>query len=214
MGYEVVLRELEGGKHHDGTPFMVKRYYITWCGREPREDDTYLSVWADGLMVIHTAQKPVYPDHSTVFLYDDTWLGMIAALQQAMHDKRVEQERRTAQWLAENGDKREHYGYSVDLSINEAKDALAAAPMRWNEEKNAWKYTRLAEVYFDGEWRHLCRTDLADDVCTFGGQDAQLNLEELRAKYLQCVRFGARLGSRSRGTDSGRFAVVDAFSDG
>jgi hypothetical protein len=201
MSYAVTVREMEGG-----TPFMVKRYYVTWYGSEPREDDPYLSVWADGSLTAVWGKN-------RLFLYDDQWRGMIAALEQAMRDKKEERQRQAAEWLAENGDKREHYGSAVDLSINEAKAALAAAPMRWNEEKNAWKYTRLAEVYHDGEWRHLCRTDLADDVCTFGGQDEQLSLEELRAKYLQCVRFGARLGS-SRQRDSGRFAVVDAFSDG
>jgi hypothetical protein len=213
MSYEVTVREMEGGKNFDGTPFMVKRYYVTWYGGEPRELDPYLSVWADGSMVIHTAQKPVVQDHSAVFLYDDQWRGMIAALEQAMRDKKEAQERRAAQWLAENSDKREHYGSPVDLSINEAKAALAAAPMRWNEEENAWKYARLAEVYHDGKWLHLCRTDLADDVCTFGGEDEKLGLEDLRAKYLQGVQFGARLGSR-RSADSGRFAVVDSFSDG
>jgi hypothetical protein len=209
MAYEVVLRELEGGKHHDGTPFMVKRYYVTWYGGEPREEDPYLSVWADGSMVIHTAQKPVVQDHSTVFLYDDQWCGMIAALKQAMIDKRAEQQRLAAQWLAENGDKREHYGYSVDLSINETKAALAAAPMRWNGVENAWGYKSLAEVLYEGSWRHLCRTDLKDDVCTFGGDDQSSELETLRSHYLKRIGFGARVGK-----DGDRFAVVDAFSDG
>jgi hypothetical protein len=203
MGYEVVLRELEGGKNSDGTPFMVKRYYLCWGRGEPREDAPYLSVWADGSLTA------VWKDQR-LFLYEDQWCGMIAALKQAMIDKRAEQQRRAAQWLAENSDKREHYGYSVDLSINEAKTALTAAPMRWNGAENAWGDKRLAEVLYEGSWRHLCRTDLKDDVCTFGGGDESSELETLRSHYLERICFGARVGKDGEV----RFAVVDGFSDG
>jgi len=200
MTYQVIVREMEGGKNRDGTPFMVKRYCVSW-GKEPREDEPYLSVWADGSM---SAVWNARGMEERIFLYDDQWRGMIAALEQAMSDKKADRERQAAQWLAANCDKRKHYSYAVDLSINEAKAALTIAPLRWNQG--------MAEVCHDGKWLHLCRTDLSDDVCTSGGEDG-LDLETLRRKYLRGIRFGARLNHEKRPGYS-RFAVVDAFSDG
>lgn len=191
MSYKVVKKYVIGGEDHEGRPFNVKRYYITWGGVEPKADDPYLSVWADGSMTAVWGE-------SKVFLYDDQWDGIIGALRQAKNDKAAERVDRAAKWLAENGDKTEHYGAVVDLSINDAKRILASAPMRRISDGKA-------EVYH-GTWLHLCRTDLSDDVCTLDANDSKADLEQLRQHYLARIKFGARTNDR--------FAVVDALSDG
>lgn len=191
----------------DGKPVMVKHYYVTFYGGEPKQGehgDPYIEVWADGSI---SANYPIPGIENRIWLYDDQWVGVIEGVKRAMEDKKEEIRRKREQWFLENGDKKEHWGYEVTWSINDARKLLSSAPMRWGKE-DYWKH-RTAEVQIDGKWLHLCRTDLADDVCTYGGHDFQEELDGLREKYLRGIGYGARL------TESGDgFAVVDSFSDG
>ena len=115
--------------------------------------------------------------------------------------------KRFEMWQKENGDKTEHWGYYVTLSVNEGRRVLAKARMRWNNKKNGWNYSRRAEVYYGGKWLNLARTDLVDDVCTFSGDDDAKELDELRQKYMGHIRYGVRVVN-------GRFSAVDHVSDG
>src|SRR5881628_1645576 len=54
-------------------------------------------------------------------------------------------------------------GFPVDLEDAVARRVLKAAP--WRIGTMAW-YGESVEVYIDGKWRTLARTDLKDDVRT------------------------------------------------
>ena len=113
----------------------------------------------------------------------------------------------------------EFYDGAVDISVEDAIKALTecqiiviAAP--GNPAWYKYNYPTLeAQEYllYDGHWRHLCRTDLCDDVCT--GQcvpydKVHAKTEEQRRRYwIKQVQLGARVSL-------GRFACIDAATDG
>jgi hypothetical protein len=73
-------------------------------------------------------------------------------------------------------------------------------------------------IMFRGQWHHLCRTDWADDVCTWcPEEDEKLGgrgkLEAVLARARRGDYYGARLGELRPGGIP-RFAVIDASSDG
>lgn len=78
-----------------------------------------------------------------------------------------------------------------------------------DKDSDAWKMGWTEpEIYHEGKWKSLCRTDLKDDVAT--GWSTVKTLEEWREFYtrgLKKYRMGVRYNDR-------RFSIIDAFSDG
>jgi len=76
------------------------------------------------------------------------------------------------------------------------------------EEKVGWPYKEghkwkdvTIQIFYDGQWRDVCRTDLKDNVATTGSSDSF-------SEYLNAVHYGARI------LRNGHFAVIDSYSDG
>ena len=92
----------------------------------------------------------------------------------------------------------------VDLDQQQAIKALMdVSEARW--EATEYGNCKLMAKIGD-KWLHVCRTDLLDDVCTFGVA-FNCKADEAVRIYAQRVRYGARV-------DGNRFAVVDSVSDG
>ena len=198
--YAVVERDVPATRDGKDLGFKVKRYYATFFGGEPKKEgvyaDPFIEVWADGSLTLHKGKD-------TVFLYDDQWSGIVLAITKAMDDKRIERAQQRERWYLENGDRTVHGGSEVTWSINEARKILNSSPMRWSQDGK-----HRTEIQVDGKWLYLCRTDLKDDVATYRGDDWETGIEEVRQRYYQGIRYGARL-SENEG-----FCVVDSFSDG
>jgi hypothetical protein len=103
------------------------------------------------------------------------------------------------------------YDDAKDVTVNSVIEALRTAPVRIEEVKGTGSWTGMdytsPEIFYDGAWRSLCRTDLCDDVCT--GFGAIKTAEEWREYYLAKAAHAhsVRIGS-------GRFAIIDSMTDG
>lgn len=97
-----------------------------------------------------------------------------------------------------------------DLSKDDAIEMLKKCDIRLAGE-NPWGQPYV-QILIDGQWLHLCRTDLKDDVCTYTYIDR--NLEENRDYYLNQIRYGARIRKGDIDESFPIFAVIDSFSDG
>jgi len=153
------------------------------------------------------------------FLYPGEGLAAAAWALQRMHDERTRTlKQNELEWLVDHGDRTQHYGSSVDLSINQAKSILLGDPVRICEvvtPAGGFFATEVRshklEVQYAGEWWEVCRTDLMDNVCT-GGFERYYDATNARSRWIAKVRFGARLIKHEDGRRS--FAVVDSTTDG
>ncbi len=93
----------------------------------------------------------------------------------------------------------------VDLSVDEAKDALTNPETRIGK---AW-HGNVLEIKYQDKWLQLARTDLKDDVATnlVGPSDEELLNGTVLEFYKRRIVYGARLTDKA-------FNVVDSFSDG
>lgn len=99
-----------------------------------------------------------------------------------------------------------HEGYT-ELTVEQARQIMGAATYRITEHTAAdWtpQHTTV-EIFHDGRWLELCRTDLCDNVAT--GHYANRTLTEWLAHYKAKIRWGARFDERL-------FCVIDAATDG
>ncbi len=99
-----------------------------------------------------------------------------------------------------------HFDGCVEISVLQTLAVLVAAPIRV-EERFGGPWTQPL-ILHDGKWKHLCRTDLCDDVAT--GACQIKTAEQWRAHYLDL------LGRRAYGGryNDARFSIIDCFTDG
>ncbi len=95
------------------------------------------------------------------------------------------------------------YGGPGFIQKDEALKIMMECEHRSITEKNkeGYKWKDVIQIFYDGQWRDVCRTDLKDNVATTGSSDSF-------SKYLNAVRYGARI------LRNGHFAVIDSYSDG
>lgn len=105
-----------------------------------------------------------------------------------------------------------HMSYPVDLSCAATQDALAGVQARIASRVGGLGLLHYCEILYRGHWWELARTDLADDVCTGGGDDYGKGADQIVRDYAARARFGARLKHYPGGRRV--FAVVDSLSDG
>lgn len=105
----------------------------------------------------------------------------------------------------------------ADLSYDEAKKIMDSAEYRLVEyvEGPPWwtNETKLnkPEIYVNGKWLSLCRTDWKDNVAT--SSCGFKSLDEWKENYTLRDQDEWTGGVSARMTD-GYFAVIDSFSDG
>lgn len=104
----------------------------------------------------------------------------------------------------------------MDIPKDEAISMYDIAPKRVSDQITWWstllgdacdilfEETKL-EVFIDGAWLDVCRTDKSDDVATTTIE--VLGEKEIINKYRNAIRLGARV------TD-GSFRCIDSMSDG
>lgn len=202
--YRIVKREVDASI--DGKPcsFKVKRYYVTFYGREPATSgpfkDPFVEVWADNSITLNDGEK-------RIFLYGDRWRGIVAAINDAMRDIREAREAAFNTWLNETANATVFDGVRVDLTRTQVIEALTSCPI----ELEAGSGRTRPVIIFNGERHVLGRTDLHDDVAT--GLCANKTAEEWRSHYLASARacYGGRI-TCSHGIRL--FSVIDALSDG
>lgn len=177
---------------------VVDRYHVTWEGRSPRPADPFVDLWPDGSIVLHS-------NGNRIFEYNDTWKGIVLAINTALIDKISRDKNNKREWLDGNGDKTCHFGIKVDLSINDAIRAIKSSKLR-TKKVSAWNcsYNKL-QIMFNGKWLNVARTDLFDDVCT--GLCETKKLAEWKNHYISRVMYGARIKENT-------FAVIDSVTDG
>lgn len=196
-----VVKASRDGKEFD---FDVTRYYSTAYGGEPRVTppsvDPFVEVWADGSITLHSRGE-------MVFLYDEEWLCIIKAVEQALQDKKQKHEEKRQKWLYETADLKKFYGTNVDLSRNETIEALKHCNISVIQRN---RYTDPL-IFFNDKYYILGRTDLIDNVVT--GLCKQKTAEEWRAHYLRIAKtcMGSRLDEFESG---GCFSVIDSLTDG
>ncbi len=96
-----------------------------------------------------------------------------------------------------------------DISKEDARGMLQSAPVRARRiDAQFGSYLDL-EAFIDGRWRNVCRTDAFDEVATGNCFDLDTTVEHMRAEYLECIVWGARILK-----PSGSFACIDALTDG
>jgi hypothetical protein len=162
---------------------------------------------------------------------DEEWLvGWFAnywtAVYAPLHKRLLRQEGRIEELeakLISPPEKQEH----PDLSVEEGIAYLTTAELML-EDRLAWgvPYNQPL-IKWEGEWIHLCRTDLKDDVAT--GVCQTKSVEEWREYYLAHIRYGVRItplglggwvryndGTEGKleGSTEPRFACIDGWSDG
>lgn len=109
--------------------------------------------------------------------------------------------------------------HSRDLTTDETRALLRACPIRWAEELEPPEWGggtyRFPQIFVDGRWVELCRTDKLDDICTrhpvqvHPPPDAQDgDIEVVRQRYIEAARWGGRW------RESGAFSIIDAMTDG
>ena len=98
----------------------------------------------------------------------------------------------------------------VEISVLQTLAVLVAAPIRVEVQPAGWFGGLWTQplILHDGKWKHLCRTDLCDDIAT--GSCQIKTAEQWRAHYLDL------LGQRAYGGryNDARFSIIDCFSDG
>ena len=96
-------------------------------------------------------------------------------------------------------------GCPVDLSVDETRAVLEAVPNRLVEYSTAsvggTRVGHEVEIFYNGAWMILGRTDLKDNICTSHPFRASMEY------YKSLIRYGARV------TKNG-FFVIDSWSDG
>lgn len=116
---------------------------------------------------------------------------------------------------------KQKYDGAFDISTEEATRIIESAPdsafrnspsehSGWNDPPHNLPYYLVEEIFYDGRWRHFCRTDLYDDVCTLRCLSyEQGKSRNARAYWLAYVKqgLGARIGPE-------RFAIIDSYTDG
>lgn len=210
MGYQTAKRTQVAIVDGKEMPFKVDRYYATWGGREPKSGergDPFVEVWADGSITVNAWGG----DHwKRVFLYDDEWRCITAAIGEAMRDKEVKRTAEIDKWNAETLDATEFYGTKVDVSRRDVLEALEKCEIEVSESADG-TYT-VPVIAYKGEKRQLGRTDLKDDVAT--GLCARKTSSEWREHYLRAAKgcYGARLHDWKDGRLG--FYVIDSWSDG
>jgi hypothetical protein len=106
----------------------------------------------------------------------------------------------------------EKRGYSVDWNVDEGYKILSEAPLRKaNDSMGGY-----VEIFVNGNWAVLCRTDLMDNVATSSGYDSG-SIEENRTNYLKRIGFGVRYQESTDkccGKITRLFAVIDSLTDG
>jgi hypothetical protein len=103
-----------------------------------------------------------------------------------------------------------HFDGYTELSPEQALAVMDAATYRITEKVETWPSTKPhtvteVEIYHNGRWLDLCRTDLCDNVCTHFPK--HWTLKQWLDHYKARIHFGARFSDRL-------FAVIDSVSDG
>ncbi len=93
----------------------------------------------------------------------------------------------------------------TELTVEATKELLMSSDLRFRQVPG---WGTKADIKIDDKWLHLCRTDLKDDIRT-SSAEGESSVEEVRKKYLQKIRYGARICD-----EHGYFAVIDSYSDG
>lgn len=105
--------------------------------------------------------------------------------------------------------------WGITLSAGDGLKVMHSAKYRLRDRPKSWfgGPWNHPEIYFDGEWMDVCRTDLYDDVAT--GLCKNKTLGEWIEHYTNKLR-RADLGVRVRLHEDGRrsFAIIDAYTDG
>lgn len=102
-------------------------------------------------------------------------------------------------------------GCPIDLTADEARAALDAVT---EEARVVNKYgSEELHIMHNGQWHHLCRTDLADDVCTWH-PDRDQSIAYYRERIWAGARVGWYDGKPVPDGETPRFAVIDSWSDG
>jgi hypothetical protein len=95
----------------------------------------------------------------------------------------------------------------------ELKKKLANAEQRWRTHKRDgnWPEWRSRQVKIDGTWYDLCRTDLCDDIRTWGliplAPSPPAELANTAQVNSECHTYGARVTADT-------IYVIDSLSDG
>lgn len=101
----------------------------------------------------------------------------------------------------------------VEIDYQEAKRIMDSAEYRLKTNPPDFAYNKEwnePEIFHDGKWKSLCRTDLCDDVAT--GMCANKTLEQWIAHYKKKLRRWTECPSARY--DDHRFSVIDAITDG
>jgi len=197
---KVTLKKVdESGKELD---FDVQRYYIVCGDKAPSDDgpfkDPFVEVWADKSITLNA-------DGTRLFLYADQWLGALEAVKSALCDISDDRKRSIEKWLVDSGDKTNHFGMNVDLSVNDTTKVFESSKFRTRKKKSWHADFNGLQIFYKDKWMDVARTDLKDDVCT--------TLCEVKSKkewvdhYKRNIQYGARIKEKT-------FAVIDSISDG
>lgn len=112
--------------------------------------------------------------------------------------------------------------YEADLDVKTSLALLRSCPLRIVSRKVRWwgdtdQDHIYPEIFFQGEWVELCRTDLFDDVCT--GEPVLISpkprknhydVEVVRRRYIRDM-LRAKCGIRLR---AGAVSIIDSMTDG
>ena len=109
-------------------------------------------------------------------------------------------------------------GEVVDIFWEEAMMVMDTAQFRLVDipAEGGFLAYNAPEIFHDGKWKSLCRTDLMDDVAT--GWCTTQTLEDWVEYYREKLKRRWRAEAdgdmpRARYNDR-RFSIIDAFSDG
>ena len=101
--------------------------------------------------------------------------------------------------------------FRVDLAPADARAYMATAQYRLGSEQAWWvqptreNLSNAIEIFHDGRWKVVLRTDWKDDVAT--GSYELKTLEQWIEFFIAKIEYGVRFDTRS-------FAVIDSYSDG
>lgn len=194
-GYVVVAEPFDNKQHGKGIAYTVK-FSAT-------HDSRTAILWAnhDGNMTLEFISKPYMGESEARAVH----LAFVLAFKDLAR-KRAKDQRKFA---SDKVQKEWTEGHNVDLSRRDTIKILKSC--KWRKRKSGG-----VEINYKGEWWHLCRTDLIDDVCTWtsyawDGEHKPFNVNHLNY-YAKTVAFGARLKRHDDRGDQ-TFAIIDAVSD-
>jgi len=165
------------------------RAYIGWYDKVEREVGKLMG----NVMYVHRSADGCYQIFCEKgYFYPQEFEAVLKAANKLKRDYESEKKASFENWLAKTANVHSYDGVKFDLSRTEVQKIL----------KNRSKVNKEGRpcVWYKGKWHALFRTDLKDDIGTYGE-----TMEEYCEKAKTC--FGARVRD-------GRIGIIDVWSDG